>query len=175
MPSMAADLIRNHLTEILSSSGFRDSQRMSRFLGFVVERSLADEGPNLKEYLIGVEVFDRKPSYDPRVDPIVRVEARRLRSKLAAWYRNEGRASAVRIELPVGTYAPSFISTGTTTSPPRLNPPELHRRRLPCCHSRTCRLTPAASTSATDLQRSSRTFSRRFPNCRWSPGIPPCG
>jgi serine/threonine-protein kinase len=108
MPRMAADLIRNHLTEILSSSGFRDSHRMSRFLGFVVERSLADEGPNLKEYLIGVEVFDRKPSYDPRVDPIVRVEARRLRSKLAAWYRNEGRASAVRIELPVGTYAPVF-------------------------------------------------------------------
>jgi serine/threonine-protein kinase len=55
---------------------------MVRFLRLTVERSLAGQAGELKEYLLGVEVFDRKASYDPRVDPIVRVEARRLRSKL---------------------------------------------------------------------------------------------
>lgn len=79
---------------------------MVRFLRLTVERSLAGQAGELKEYLLGVEVFDRKASYDPRVDPIVRVEARRLRSKLEAYYDSDGRADPVLIEFASGGYAP---------------------------------------------------------------------
>jgi serine/threonine-protein kinase len=79
---------------------------MGRFLRFAVERVLEGRTSELKEYSLGVEVFDRKPSYDPRVDPIVRVEARRLRSKLQAYYSGDGRNDAIVFELATGTYAP---------------------------------------------------------------------
>ena len=74
---------------------------MVRFLRLAVERALAGQADELKEYLIGVEVFDRKASYDPRVDPIVRVEARRLRAKLKAYYEGDGccRPGAHRVRL----------------------------------------------------------------------------
>ena len=62
---------------MVASAGFADAGRLAPFLRFVVERTLA--GEPVKEAVIGVEVFHRPPDYDPRVDPIVRVEARRLR------------------------------------------------------------------------------------------------
>jgi hypothetical protein len=81
---------------------------LRRFLHFTVEQELKGEGDKLKEYQIGVEVFDRKESYDPRIDPIVRVEASRLRSKLKEYYSNEGREDPVLIEFPKGSYVPVF-------------------------------------------------------------------
>ena len=72
------DSIRAQLAKILTSRGFVHSERVRRFLRFTVEQALRGQGDQLKEYLIGIEVFDRKSSYDPRIDPIVRVEARRL-------------------------------------------------------------------------------------------------
>lgn len=81
---------------------------MCRFLRFAVEKSLAGEADALKEYLLGVEVFDRKSSYDPRVDPIVRVEARRLRSKLKKYYESQGCDDEIVVEFPTGSYAPKF-------------------------------------------------------------------
>jgi TolB-like protein/Flp pilus assembly protein TadD len=104
--------VRAELDRILHSPGFAHSDRMARFLRCVVERALAGRGDELKEYLLGVEVFDRKPDYDPRVDPIVRVEARRLRSKLEAYYEHNGKDSEVQIELPKGAYVPAFRSPG---------------------------------------------------------------
>ena len=80
--SLSTRSIEDHLQRILASKEFASSARMSRFLRFAVERVMCGQSEQLKEYVLGVEVFDRKPSYDPRVDPIVRVEARRLRSKL---------------------------------------------------------------------------------------------
>src|SRR5690349_20341564 len=97
-------LVRDELARILASRIFADSQRMSRFLQFVVEQTLAGEAQSLKEYSIGVQVFDRKSSYDTRVDPIVRVEARRLRAKLTEYYRLHGPTASIRIQLPTGTY-----------------------------------------------------------------------
>src|SRR5689334_24955180 len=85
---------------------------MARFLRLAVERTLAGKGDQLKEYLIGVEVFDRSPSYDPRVDPIVRVEARRLRAKLKAYYDGDGRHDAVCFAFRPGGYAPEFRFSG---------------------------------------------------------------
>jgi TolB-like protein/Flp pilus assembly protein TadD len=111
-------VVEDQLQKVLGSKGFAQSPRMSRFLRFTVERALAGESDQLKEYVLGVEVFDRKsPSYDPRVDPIVRVEARRLRSKLTSYYAGEGVADRVIIEFPTGTYAPRFRERSEAPSP----------------------------------------------------------
>jgi serine/threonine-protein kinase len=67
---------------------------------------LAGRGQELKEYVIGLEVFDRSTAHDPRLDPIVRVEARRLRTKLRAFYESDGAHDPVLIEYPRGTYVP---------------------------------------------------------------------
>ena len=81
---------------------------MCRFLRFAVSRALAKNPGSLKEYTVGVEVFDRPVSFEPALDPIVRVEARRLRSKLCKYFENEGRLDEIVIELPKGGYLPKF-------------------------------------------------------------------
>jgi serine/threonine-protein kinase len=101
-------VIRQHLDKVLSSHAFAHVDRLKRFLEFVVKESANGRGPRLKEYSIGVEVFDRETSFDPRTDPIVRVQARRLRARLARYYEDEGRNDEMRIELPKGGYAPEF-------------------------------------------------------------------
>jgi tetratricopeptide (TPR) repeat protein len=105
---VAASEIRSQLDLILRSGVFIQSHRIRRFLQFVVEESLAGRPERLKEYVIGVEVFDRRDAFDPRVDSIVRVEARRLRYKLEEYYRAEGRTDPVRIVLRKGSYVPFF-------------------------------------------------------------------
>jgi TolB-like protein len=105
MPTTPED-VRRQLKSVLSSPVFTSSGRLSRFLEFVVERTLAGDGERLKEYVIGIEVFDRDASYDPRLDSIVRVEAARLRTKLAEYYAGHGRADPIVLTLPKGGYAP---------------------------------------------------------------------
>lgn len=104
----APEEIRNELARVLASPGFANAARMRRFLTFVVEQALAGNGERLKEYVLGVEVFDRDPQFDPRVDSIVRVEAGRVRSKLDEYYNGAGRGAGVAIRLPKGAYAPVF-------------------------------------------------------------------
>jgi hypothetical protein len=101
--------IRAALDRALASVTFRNSDRLSRFLRFVVERTLAGAGEQLKEYSTGIEVFGRPSSYDPRLDPVVRLEARRLRTKLLQYYDSEGRDDPVRIEVPKGGYSAVFL------------------------------------------------------------------
>ncbi len=105
------DGIRRQLERVLSSSGFRKCAQLSRFLRFTVDQALADPSNAPKETWIGVEIFGRKPDYNPACDPVVRVEARRLRVKLAQYYANEGREDPIRIELPKGGYLPVFERT----------------------------------------------------------------
>ncbi|HEY2845226.1 MAG TPA: tetratricopeptide repeat protein [Bryobacteraceae bacterium] len=81
---------------------------MSRFLRFAVDSALGNSGSPAKEYLVGTEVFDRPRDYDPRVDPIVRVEARRLRAKLKAYYVTLGSQDPICIEFPKGAYTAVF-------------------------------------------------------------------
>jgi hypothetical protein len=81
---------------------------MQRFLRFVVSESLAGRAERLKEYTIGIEAFDRPETFSPLGDPIVRVEARRLREKLTRYYQQYGRADEVVIEMPTGQYLPFF-------------------------------------------------------------------
>jgi hypothetical protein len=102
--------IEAHLHSILASPQFSKSDRMCRFLRFVVEHALRGSVDPLKEYSIGVAVFDKDPSFDPRIDNNVRTEARRLRAKLEEYYATIGQSDPVRIELPKGSYTPSFVA-----------------------------------------------------------------
>ena len=112
LPAAGADLspeaIRAQLRRMLSSEIFVRSERMTRFLQFTVEQYLAGNAGNLKEYLIGVEVFDKPETLDPRLDPIVRVEAGRLRAKLREYYETVGREDPVLIHFPARSYVPAF-------------------------------------------------------------------
>ncbi len=113
------DRVRVYLKKILASPGFFRAARMQRFLTFVIEGRLSgkDHSEDLKESVIGMAVFDRDPDYDPKSDPVVRVEARRLRSKLDEYYEGPGKEDAVRIELPKGSYAPVWDWQGEPEKP----------------------------------------------------------
>src|SRR5262245_43351893 len=100
--------VREHLARILASRTFHQGDRLKRFLSFIVSEAIAGHRGELKEYVIGVQVFGKEESFDPRTDPIVRVQARRLRAKLAQYYRDEGRADELIVDLPKGGYAPVF-------------------------------------------------------------------
>jgi tetratricopeptide (TPR) repeat protein len=110
--------IRTQLDQILRSRSFIQSHRVRRFLEFVVQESLFGRPHRLKEYLIGLEVFDRHDAFDPRVDSIVRVEARRLRHKLEEYYRTEGREDPIRIVLRKGSYVPVYEYQSATSGMP---------------------------------------------------------
>src|SRR5258708_2567409 len=88
------------LDRVLSSKVFRQADRLKRFLRFIVEETLAGRGDRLKEFVVGVEVFGKDDSFDPRNDPIVRVQARRLRAQLERYYREEGHEDQLVTELP---------------------------------------------------------------------------
>lgn len=122
-PGLTAGEVRASLDAILVSPAFSQSRRLGTFLRFVVEQTAEGRGADLKEYLIGVEVFQRKRSYDPRTDPIVRVEAGRLRKKLAEYYETDGRLQSLRIDLPKGGYAPQFHLV--QPAPPQAEPDAL--------------------------------------------------
>jgi hypothetical protein len=100
--------IREELARILDSPIFAQSERLARFLRFTVETTLAGAAATLKEYLIGTEVYDRKPPYHPSVDSIVRSEARRLRNKLRQYYESAGKDDPVFIYYRTGSYVPAF-------------------------------------------------------------------
>jgi tetratricopeptide (TPR) repeat protein len=96
------------LDRLLASTSFARSSRLAAFLRFIVEERLSGSETPLKEYILGVQVFDRDPNYDPRIDPIVRVQARQLRFKLREYYETAGRADPIRIEMPKGSYLPEI-------------------------------------------------------------------
>lgn len=104
----SSEKVREELHRVLTSKSFRHVQRLQQFLKFVVEETMAGRGDELKEYLIGLNVFGKPDSFDPRTDPIVRVQARRLRARLSYYYRDEGQNDPVVIELPKGSYATVF-------------------------------------------------------------------
>ena len=100
--------VREQLERILSSEIFQKSPQLSRFLRYCVEQTLIGMQDNLKEQILGSQVF-RREGFDPRLDPIVRVEARRLRSKLDEYYATEGAGDAMIISFQRGDYVPRFI------------------------------------------------------------------
>jgi TolB-like protein len=100
--------IRQQLDRMLRSGVFVQSARLSRFLQFIVEHALAGNENYLKEYVIGSEVYERKPPYHPTLDSIVRTEARRLRGKIKDYYAAEGKDDLVYVYLRPGSYVPVF-------------------------------------------------------------------
>ena len=105
---ISGDSIRVHLEKILASPRFAQSGRLKRFLRFSVEEALAGRAENLKEYTLALEVFDKAASHDLGADPIVRVEARRLRARLKEYYETDGLGDPIRIDIPKGAYIPIF-------------------------------------------------------------------
>jgi len=144
----AAD-IKSELEQILRSRAFIQSHRIRRFLQFIVQESLLGQPHRLKEYLIGIEVFDRREIFDPRVDSIVRVEARRLRSKLEDYYRLEGKDDQVQIVLRKGSYVPTFEyrSAGPPNAAPAL------KRIIEIAPFTFTNSTPDAGSVAGEIQR----------------------
>ena len=131
MPSIEpeAQAARQQLERVLASPGFSRNERLSRFLRFVVEGHLDSKDHELKESVIAIEVFGRRPDFDSRLDPVVRTEAARLRARLNEYYIKEGKADALVIELPKGGYVPRFrevekerqvIAPSPNGLPPRL-------------------------------------------------------
>jgi TolB-like protein len=100
--------IRAALDKILASPGFINADRLTRFLRYTVEETLNGQTDKLKETLLGIEVFNRKTTYDPRVDAVVRTEAVKLRARLRDYYEADGREDELIIDLPKGGYVPAF-------------------------------------------------------------------
>ncbi|MGX5735486.1 hypothetical protein [Bosea thiooxidans] len=113
----AAAIIRAELERILSSDGFRAAPQLSSFLSFIVERAVEGRASELKGYTIAVEALGRPADFNPQIDPIVRVEAGRLRRALAQYYAGEGRADPVQLSMPVGGYAPVFAFSDAAACP----------------------------------------------------------
>src|SRR5690242_7198759 len=99
---LAAQTIEGALARVLKSSAFARADRLRRLLEHLVRHTLNGEAGRLKETLLGMEVFDRGPEFDPRIDPIVRIDARRLRSRLQQYYADEGIADPIEIVLEPG-------------------------------------------------------------------------
>ncbi|MBW2428855.1 MAG: hypothetical protein JRF56_07855, partial [Deltaproteobacteria bacterium] len=103
-----AEAIRVQLERILQHADFRASGKQRKFLRFVVDETLAGRASQLKGYTVAVAVYGRSESFDPQVDPIVRVEAGRLRRALEHYYLTAGKEDPVRIKIPKGGYVPTF-------------------------------------------------------------------
>ena len=116
-PNLPREAVIRELETILASDTFVNSSRLSRFLRYVVEQTLDGDGERLKEYQIGVDVFERDGNYDQRTDPVVRVEARQLRFKLSEYYAGPGSNDEVVISLPKGGYAARFERKAVQAGP----------------------------------------------------------
>lgn len=111
--------IQEQVARILSSTTFSGSERHRRFLRFVVDQALKGETEKLNEFVLGFEVFDKNASFDPRIDSIVRVEARRLRQRLRKYYQDEGLKDPIIITLRPRSFVPEFEeSAGEKPSQP---------------------------------------------------------
>ncbi len=107
-PNISPEEVRAELQRLLSSSALQHSESLCDFLRHVVDRTLSGRSEDIKEYTLGTEVFHRGPSFDPHTDTIVRVQARRLRSKLEDYYSGEGASARIVVAVPKGRYVPEF-------------------------------------------------------------------
>ena len=110
LTQVSVESVRGQLDKILVSPAFFRAPQMRRFLSFIVERQLSGDcrPEGLKETVIGSSVFGRLATYDPKSDPVVRVEARRLRAKLEEYYEGTGKLDDIRIVIPIGSYVPRW-------------------------------------------------------------------
>lgn len=102
------DSVNGQLERILSTPPLASSPSLSRFLRYLVEETLAGRAQSITEYALGVRVFNRREEFNPRTDPLVRVQTHHLRARLVQFYSGPGAGDSVRIELPARTYVPVF-------------------------------------------------------------------
>src|SRR5579859_5346676 len=123
-------LVRNELSELLGSSHFSNSKRYPALLSYVVEKTLAGRSDELKERLLGVEVFNRPADYDSNNDTVVRVAAGEVRRRLALIYHESAGDHEIEITLPVGSYVPEFfrINSEELVVSPNPSAPLIHQR-----------------------------------------------
>jgi hypothetical protein len=100
--------VKDQLDRIVRSRAFRNAPSLQRLLQYVTSKSTAGQSGQLKEYTIGADVFGRGTDYDPKVNPVVRVEMHRVRQKLREYYETEGAADPIFLEIPRGHYLPTF-------------------------------------------------------------------
>ncbi len=127
------ELARRDLEAVLSSETFRRTPRLRQFLRFVCERRFDGRLDEIREYNIAVDALERPSTFDHTRDAIVRVEAYRLRKRLAEYYKTEGRDRPVRIDVPAGGYIPEFVEIGPTAASSGLasGPANANTRLLP--------------------------------------------
>ena len=106
----SVDSVRQQLAKILASPQFAGSHHLSSFLRFIVEKTLAGEAADIKAYTVATQVLGRKADFDPNLDPIVRIQAGRLRRSLKLYYQEQGKSIEVIIDVPKGAYVPVFYS-----------------------------------------------------------------
>ncbi len=139
------DEIRLAIDRVMASKHFAHAPMKQKFLRLICEFHLAGRGAELNEYLIGREVFDRDNSYNPATDPIVRVGAHGVREKLERYYQKEGVDDEIQIEIPIGSYEPSFV---------RIAPQSFSLNSVENAEAET---PPKATTSTGALQSPSKT------------------
>ena len=109
-PAWQREAILTALERLLAWPEIARSPQLGRFLDYIVQRTLEGNEASIKAYSIAVDVFGRAADFDPQADPIVRVQARRLRALLDDYYRGPGLGEATQIRLPVGRYIPEFVA-----------------------------------------------------------------
>ena len=137
------ELQRAELLSVLASNDFVRAPKLAQLLSYLCEKFFAGESNQIKEYSIGLEVFHRGSSFDQDSDSIVRVEANRLRKRLADYYANEGKSHALQIAIPVGQYVPQFKLS------PQPPPPE---EAIPEIPSANANVAPIAETDRATMK-----------------------
>src|SRR3954470_10720601 len=146
------DEVRAQLDRLIASLEFRVPERLRKFLRYVVETTLAGQAEQIKAYTIALEVFERDQTFDAHADPLVRIEAGRLRRALERYYLTVGQLDPIQIEIPKGGYVPLFTrrpvpaaevfaQAGEVTAAPEVSP-------QPQRWSRTVVVVPAALSIA---------------------------
>ena len=120
LPQPTEAEVRAHLDILLRSEALAISERNRRFLTYIVDETLAGRGDRIKAYNVALTAFDRTDDFDPQTDPIVRIEASRLRRALEHYYLTAGKTDAVRIAIPKGSYVANF----STVAPDPIAPPD---------------------------------------------------
>src|ERR1035438_1858055 len=120
--SVAAEEVWAEVNAIIASPAFAHSPRLGRLIVYLCTKSRRGEAGQIKDYTIGVEVLERPASFNPAVDASARVEVHRLRKRLREYYERQGSEDRLRITIPAGQYAPSFIPRESSAHPPLAAP-----------------------------------------------------
>ena len=174
------DAVLRELERILASPQFSSSKRYPALLQYVVKNTLNGKSDLLKERTLGVEVFDRPPTYDTNADTVVRYTAGEVRKRLLLYYHEQGRSSHIRISLPAGSYVPEFLhepedeqetsadsaSAITPLNEPRISSASTGEVRQPAPPALLTFAPPNLSATAAEVSPSSAHWKRRLINRR---------